>query len=162
MHMQLHFHTKIEIFMGSTHSNLKYFPVVTQYMSFPHFVAIKHHCTKHTSDISRTFPTEPLTILDFPATPSTSIVAKCVVMNADVLDFICTSAFSIFFLQSSISLTKWCSSHQSFLYQVLIMSSNHLPFSSPNHMLSLFSFLCLAFSRFWQPSLLIPKHMANL
>ena len=33
----------------------------------------------------------------FPATPSTYIVAECAAINAEELDFICFSAFSIFF-----------------------------------------------------------------
>ena len=67
MHLQLHFHKKCERFMRNTYSNFKYHPVVTEYISLPHFVAIKHHCTKHTSHISRTFPTEPLTMLHSPS-----------------------------------------------------------------------------------------------
>ena len=46
----------------------------------------------------------------FPATPRTSIVAACAAINADAVDFICTSAFAIFGWHSSISVTKFCNS----------------------------------------------------
>ena len=57
----------IQIFatcITNTHSSLKYCPMATA-MSFPNFMTVKNHCTEHASDISQTFQTKPLIILDF-------------------------------------------------------------------------------------------------
>ena len=68
---------KFTTFMRNTHSSFKYCPVPTAYMSFLCFIAIKYHHTKmHLTSL------EPILLnlsgyFTFPATPSTSIVAKC-------------------------------------------------------------------------------------
>ena len=127
--------------MRNTHSSFKHFPVGSQYMSFACSIAVTYHTTKHASHISRTFFVNLSLYFTFPATPSTSMVAKCAAINADEVDFICTSAFAIsaysLQLQSPNSLTH----HHSSAYQVLIVSSNLSPYSSPNHIPSL---LCLS------------------
>ena len=121
--------------MRNTQSNFKYFPVATEYMSLLHFMAIKHHCTKHTSHISRTFPLEPLTILHFPSNTKHFHCSQMCSYECQQTRF--HLYFCLFHFSDNLQshLPNAVVPHQSFPYQVLIISSNLLPFSSPNHIL---------------------------
>ena len=61
-------------------------------------MSVKHHCTEHTSDIVKPLEQNLWLYWTSPATPSTSIVVEWAAINADVLDFICFSAYFILFL----------------------------------------------------------------